>query len=112
MPTEFIGDCYLVERNFEAAFKDYENALKCYRVAKSSPKDGLIEKMKEVEMLRETLQGKSKIKERSFHEDEASGVSKEDAIENTNGLIQEFISLMDKYNSHRDICKTHWNHQS
>jgi len=83
MPIELIGDCYLVERNFEAAFKDYENALKCYRVAKSSLKDGLIEKVKEVEMLRET-QWKSKVKERSFHEDEASGVSKEDAIENIN----------------------------
>lgn len=101
---ELIGDCYLAERNFEAAFENYENALKCYRVTKSSLKDGLIEKMKEVEMLKETLQGKSKIKER-IHEDETSGVSKEDAIENINDLIQQFINLMDKYNSYRDICK-------
>lgn len=98
---EFIGDCYWSERNFEAAFEEYENAFKCYRDAKSSLKDDLIDKMKEVEMLKEAVQGTSKVKDREFQVKTGGRVSKRDVIQKINNLILEFIGLMDKYDSYK-----------
>lgn len=98
---ELIGDCYLIERNFEAAFEEYENALKCYRDAKSSLKDDLIEKMREVEILKGAVQGTLKIKDGKFQVKEGSRVSKEDVIRKINSLILEFIGLMSKYSSYK-----------
>lgn len=116
---ELIGDCYLSERNAESAFEEYKKALKCYRKVKSPFEDDLLEKIKEVEMIKKAIQEASEteskkeaiksIQEVPRTEDRKvqgkipKEVSKEAAIKKIDHLILEIIGLVDKYNSYKDV---------
>ncbi|BAW31353.1 MAG TPA: tetratricopeptide repeat protein [Methanothermobacter sp.] len=114
---ELIGDCYLSERNFEAAFREYEHALKCYDDAGSPLKEELLEKIKEAEMIKEALEESSEtVKVDVQEEDDTAGVvskeeigegvgkvSGEDVIKKIDTLILELIGLIDKYNSYKGL---------
>ncbi|MDI9624836.1 MAG: tetratricopeptide repeat protein [Methanothermobacter sp.] len=111
---ELIGDCYFSGRNTEAAFEEYESALKCYKKVKSSFERDFMEKMKEVKMIKEAIQESSETKDKKetvkrIQEVPVQGgerpakVSKETIIKKIDHLILEIIGLVDKYNSYRDL---------
>lgn len=119
---ELIGDCYLSKRNTEAAFEEYKRALKCYKKVKSSFADDLLEKIKEVEMIKKaiqkapetenkeeetikSIQEAPRTEDRKIQGKRPKEVSKEAAIKKINHLILEIIGLVDKYNYYKNFSK-------
>jgi tetratricopeptide (TPR) repeat protein len=53
---DLIGDVYLSKREIDRALVKYQKAFKLYSAAKSSMKDDLLEKIKEVEDIKEAIE--------------------------------------------------------
>jgi len=93
---DLIGDVYLSERKIDKALQQYEKAFDLYSNAKSSIKDEILEKIKEVEDIKEAIELADEVKinaklEEEFRESdneendvENINITEEDDVENIN----------------------------
>jgi tetratricopeptide (TPR) repeat protein len=82
---DIIGDVYLSMRNMDKALEKYQKAFQLYSAARSSMKDDLREKIKEVNDIKEAIELASEDKIKTEVEKEYLDISEEtnDAVEET-----------------------------